>query len=475
MCNCLKKFVLLALWICIQVSLEVNGENLAVISPAMAGSDLVEADFVYYKDFFFRKNNDFIPAKGCSLIRRKKDYRRLMASISTLRCKEQINILLPMRKIPSLQLTEKKQGYILLNLPVYGIKSVRAQLITVKAVRLNRDNDIAINSNMRVVTGLIKRHVSKVNTYILKNTADNKLMTVHATPEHPFYVKNHQRYMPVNQISCNDELLASDGSSMHLICSKGQCRHCGRPFNKGWPTSVYNLEIDHTHTFFIGSHPVLVHNCGESLRRTPDGEAGTGSAVGGGRQTADGEEERHILVMTELAKVKHEFKLKEKWLYPNIRVYSNYVESDSGGRELKIMLDNTATHFETVFSSEQWTFVEAVRDKRRAFHANELLRCQYEQALKQINFDISQPKHFVLRGIIDQEVLRVLRGEESLRSDYDRYSSSLAIYGNNFWSSSHGKWISRVLDEFNFKAGMISWHDSASNSIRIEVFPGQVL
>ena len=445
--------------------------------PVVSSSVLVEADLVYYKDFLVQHSRKNTIDSECFFSDQQPVF-HFTGKTAVLHCKEHISRLFPRTQVIAWEQEEKKQGYILLNLPVYGIKSVRARLTAVKAVRLNRDNDIATNSNMRVVTGLIRRHVSKINTYIFKNIKDNKLMTLHATPEHLFYVKSYHRYKPINQISCNDELLASDGSSMHLICSKGQYRHCGRPFKRGWPTSVYNLEVDHTHTFFIGSHPVLVHNCGGVPRRVPDGEetihtSATGSAEGGLREAPDGAVGHRTLAAAELAKVKHSFELQDTGFYPQIRVYSNYVESESEGKGLKSMFDNTATYFETVFSPERWTFVDAVRDKRRAFYASELLGCQYDQALKQIDFDISQPGYFVLHGITDKKVLRVLRGEESLRPDYNRYSSAVAMYDNNFWSGSHGKWISRVLDKFNFKAGMVSWYDSASNSIQIEVFPKQ--
>ena len=165
--------------------------HVAADKSVVSSSTPVAAELVYYKDFLIRGNKR-AAIDDCSFTdKQPKMY--IMGRVSVLHCREHIDGLFPRKQVIAWKQEEKNRGYILLHLPGYGVESVKAWITAVSEVGLNGKNNIAIHGGVGVVTGIFKRHMSEVNTYIFKSTADdttnNKLMTVLATPEHPFYVK----------------------------------------------------------------------------------------------------------------------------------------------------------------------------------------------------------------------------------------------------------------------------------------------
>ena len=205
----------------------------------------------------------------------------------------------------------------------------------------------------------------------------------------------------------------------------------------------------------------------------PDGEGEVITGPEGvlSQRPNGGAEGNHELATAELADMKHSVKVNMRGSPPSVRVSSSYLkyEEDRAVRVKKIS-DGTYTYFETVFFPKEWFLVSAVIDRNRAFLANDLLRSQYITAAKAVTFNIRRPEYLILWGIRDRDVLDALRGPESLLPGYDYCSSSVPVYAAGFWSSSYGKWISRVLNDFDFVEDGIKWHDASSNSIRIKVF-----
>ena len=62
----------------------------------------------------------------------------------------------------------------------------------------------------------------------------------------------------------SDNLITETGQSVKLTCSENRKDHCGIPYGEGQPQPVYNLQVAHRHTYFVGkNHKILVHNCTE--------------------------------------------------------------------------------------------------------------------------------------------------------------------------------------------------------------------
>ena len=464
MCHCLEKFFLLAVCICIQVSLEANGEDLVVGSLSMAESDLVEADFVYYKDFFFQKSDNFISAEGCSLVKRKKSHRRVLADVSVLHCKEQINVLLPRRKISPVRLTEKKQGYILLNFPLHGVNPIKVQLAAVKPAALNKFSDAGFSdirfSDVRYeqsspVTATSVRHVSKVNVWQFKNSKTRVVTTINATPEHRFYVKNRQSYRPLESISTDDQLITADGRSVHLVCPLGRRTHCGGWYAKKTPVvPVYNMEVYQQHVYFAGRASVLVHNvCDEELRKILPGKDGHSSAV----------------ASLELKKMKVHTQMLEEG--KGIRVYSDYPYKETF----------PATSFSVEFFPDKWIFTNEFISEDRAFLPNDVTRMQYLKARKTITeraetgdrfIDISHPKELIWNGINTRD--GDLHSVDFTYSETGSYNGmkkgKVPIrwtpgYTHYFWKKGHGTLILPVLGDFGFKKTGMGFKYDAANDV----------
>jgi hypothetical protein len=70
-----------------------------------------------------------------------------------------------------------------------------------------------------------------------------------STPEHPFWVPS-QGWQAARQIEVGDEVLTRSGK--RLLVTHIESKH-GR-------FAVYNFEVEDLHTYFVGSHELLVHN-----------------------------------------------------------------------------------------------------------------------------------------------------------------------------------------------------------------------
>ena len=110
------------------------------------------------------------------------------------------------------------------------------------------------------MTGVFKRHVNNVNSYTFKNLFTGNTETIHATPNHLFYVKNRRRFVALNEITPTDELLNLSGHQMRLLCPKGKKMHCGIIWQKFNIPAVYNLEAYKEHEYFAGNNEIYVHN-----------------------------------------------------------------------------------------------------------------------------------------------------------------------------------------------------------------------
>ena len=163
------------------------------------------------------------------------------------------------------QKQKKQQSYINLNnsekAESHKNTTTDAHIISIKPVTVNSQK-LLTGKGTNMVTGLFVQHAVNVRRYTFKDVKTGKTGTINATTNHPFYVKNRFAFIPIEKVTDSDNLITETGQSVKLICSENRKDHCGIPYGEGQPQPVYNLQIAHRHTYFVGKdYKILVHNC----------------------------------------------------------------------------------------------------------------------------------------------------------------------------------------------------------------------
>ena len=221
-------------------------------------------DIVYYRYFAYTGGNHDLPIAGCHSVPWKKK-NRYKASSNLLSCTEHVKLLMPTAIANIWQEEQKQLGYIDLHakkiMSGHYNPDMQAHIILMKSVKLNPES-FTHSKNKHPVTALFIRHARNVGTYRFKNIKTGIISTVNATANHPFYVKNKKKFIPISNITASDTLLTETGQPAQLVCQKRNKKNCGTLYKKDKITTVYNMETYPYHTYFVGrNHPVLVHNC----------------------------------------------------------------------------------------------------------------------------------------------------------------------------------------------------------------------
>ena len=233
-------------------------------SPAMENS-WSEIEMVYYRYFPDAGIHHYRSTGECTLLykRIKKD---TLKTPDALRCREHIKLLTPTSAINTWkQKYKKQQSYINLNnsKKAENHKNITttAHIVSIKPVAVN-SKKLLTGKGTNMVTGLFVQHAVNVRRYTFKDVTTGKKDTINATANHPFYVKNRSAFMPIEKVTSSDNLITETGQSVMLICSGNRKDHCGVAYGNDQPLPVYNVQIAHRHTYFVGeNHRILVHNC----------------------------------------------------------------------------------------------------------------------------------------------------------------------------------------------------------------------
>ena len=152
----------------------------------------------------------------------------------------------------------------------FGINNALATVTAVKPTSINTTNTYWQYTNKRPTISVFIRPTDNVWTYHFK-TDSGKIIIVHATPTHRFYVANLQRYLPVSTLTALDKLVLSNGHSARLVCPNTKRTNCGKPYHKGKITAIYNFEVYQRHNYFVSKQSILVHNdCGRTEKYFED-------------------------------------------------------------------------------------------------------------------------------------------------------------------------------------------------------------
>ena len=218
-----------------------------------------EIDLVYEKTFSHNLSNDNKKIAGCV-----KAYNT--AGKTLFRCKEHIMLLRPGKVIKHWLKEQRQAGYINLTIKEFGLINTRAYISAIKPAFISKKCHLKLFSKsnnpmeLSCVTGRFKRHVNNVESYTFKHSVTGQTETIHATPNHLFYVKNRKHFIALDEITPTDELLTLSGHKMRLLCPEGKKTHCGINWKKHNISAVYNLEVYKEHGYFTGNSKIYVHN-----------------------------------------------------------------------------------------------------------------------------------------------------------------------------------------------------------------------
>ena len=182
--------------------------------------------------------------------------------IPVLRCKEQIHLLRPDSVVQNWKSNQAKNGFIKMSLPDFGLHYVKAKITAIASIPANKMqlHDMQ-NKNTDQTTAIFIRHATNIKKYRFKEESTGRIITVNATDNHLFYVKNKHDFVPVKDISRIDKLITQTGGYIRLLCSDNKWHNCGyKTAQFAQPTPVYNLEINQRHTYFVTDIAILVHN-----------------------------------------------------------------------------------------------------------------------------------------------------------------------------------------------------------------------
>ena len=215
----------------------------------------VRLALVYYKNLpYHEKNghkvsgNEYVP--GCVL---RTDSAKPHHTL--WHCQEKIYLLRPLSEVAS---WHKEQGQLKLKFSAFTINHIRAKITSFHI--LKNAPDLSAGDQMPV-TGIFITHAPGVGKYSFRHIGTGHISTIRVTPDHPFYLRNTDSFLPVARLSPASNLLNNRNEIIRIICPAGSTTHCGTSRYTSLPVQVYNLEIYKKHTFYAGSDRILVHNC----------------------------------------------------------------------------------------------------------------------------------------------------------------------------------------------------------------------
>ena len=145
-----------------------------------------------------------------------------------------------------------------------GIRGLNIKKVFISSVKpLSAVRNLALQQtgkNSNRVTGIYIHDSNNVKTWKFVNRKGS-ITTINATPNHPFYVKNIGEFLPLQQITPGMELTDDHQHTLHLICASKKHKKCGYPYNVNKISTVYNIEVNQQHQYFVSGQHILVHNC----------------------------------------------------------------------------------------------------------------------------------------------------------------------------------------------------------------------
>ena len=214
-------------------------------------------EIIYYTIFPYKEEYSQAAMHDCS-----KVYLPGIVKKTTpiLQCKEQVSLLRPHKVIRQWLEAQHKNHFFLLNIREFNIINRHAFIINTHSINQKKINQHTFYNKTEYVTGLFKRHVFDKQEYKFKSVETGEISFITSTPQHLFYVKNKKKFIPISDVSPDDDLISKNGQRIKIISPSYHKKHHSTSVKNKIFFTVYNLEIDKRHNYFVGDAQILVHN-----------------------------------------------------------------------------------------------------------------------------------------------------------------------------------------------------------------------
>ena len=217
----------------------------------MATEGLMVVKIAYNNDFPYSKIYENRNIEGCYKF-------HLTENNAVLRCREYVSIIRlggVLKKWLELQQKGKKNIF---SLNEFGILNAKAKIVSVQPANWFVKELMRVKKGNNIVSGVFIRHTTDVRKYGFMRKGNNEIAYINATKNHPFYVRNRDKFVSVNRISATDLLINDDGKGF-LLHSRSDLKE-DKKLNTHIPRVVYNIELHSNHTYFVGKQKIFVHN-----------------------------------------------------------------------------------------------------------------------------------------------------------------------------------------------------------------------
>jgi hypothetical protein len=117
--------------------------------------------------------------------------------------------------------------------------------------------DVRVGDQVQTMDPATGQQVVGTVTATLPHTDDTVTLTfsdnsvIESTDEHPWWVPSQRAFIRTDHLTIGDQLLAADGQTVTVTNIEAAADD----------QPVFDLTVNGTHTFYVGTTPLLVHNC----------------------------------------------------------------------------------------------------------------------------------------------------------------------------------------------------------------------
>ena len=176
--------------------------------------------------------------------------------LPVLQCKNSIQLLRSAIIVKQWKKIQQKKGYLPFTVQELGLINKHAHI---EEITISHINTSESTMPAGMVTGIFSRYVLDTAIYAFLNMKTGVHSSLIVTPNHPFYVKNKQTFIPIDKVSLHDRLVNDSGDKVQLF-SADSGNHGKKHSLSSIPVRVYNMELHQKHIYFAGAERIMVHN-----------------------------------------------------------------------------------------------------------------------------------------------------------------------------------------------------------------------
>ena len=227
--------------------------------------------FVLFLNFVFLKKSVALVIPGNDIVLSTGRWEEINIKIYDRFNPEKLNIIALLRPAGyahkhNMTLENKQKWLRQMSLPAES-----SVVVTVKTLSFN--DSFFLKKRLRkpgnnIVTGIYIHDTDSVFTWVFKNR-NGEIFTVHATKNHPFYVKELNKFLPLSQLTSAMTLTDDHHHAIRLVCPGGIVKNCSTPYHAEKMITVYNIEVNREHRYFVTDQHIMSHNCNMGASNIP--------------------------------------------------------------------------------------------------------------------------------------------------------------------------------------------------------------